>query len=182
MLGADWVREAVNLEVRAGTGVDVVGDGHELPFLDGSMDAVVAQAVLEHVENPRAVVAEAMRVLRPGGLVYAEIPFLQCYHPHPTDYTRLTIDGVDALFGGFDRLESGVCVGPSSMMSDMMKYYMALVGSFGSETLFHVLHRGLGWVTFPLKYLDVVLSRGPNAAYMASGFYFLGRKPSTGGR
>jgi hypothetical protein len=67
-------------------------------------------------------------------------------------------------------------------MSDKLKYYMALLGSFGSEGLFQVLHRGLGWVTFPLKYLDLILSSSPVAAYIASGFYFLGRKPPTGGR
>ncbi len=45
----------------------VVGDGYRLPFDDGSFDAVAAMDFLEHVEEPGRVIAEAARVLRPGG-------------------------------------------------------------------------------------------------------------------
>jgi 2-polyprenyl-3-methyl-5-hydroxy-6-metoxy-1,4-benzoquinol methylase len=45
-------------------------------FGDGTCDAVVVQAVLEHVLQPDVVVAEIHRVLRPDGLVYAETPFM----------------------------------------------------------------------------------------------------------
>jgi ubiquinone/menaquinone biosynthesis C-methylase UbiE len=41
--------------------------GERLPFPDGRFDAVTAWDVLEHVQDPRAVLAEIARVLRPGG-------------------------------------------------------------------------------------------------------------------
>lgn len=44
-----------------------VADAHKLPFADASFDAVFANMVLHHVEDPRAAVAEWARVLRPGG-------------------------------------------------------------------------------------------------------------------
>src|SRR5947209_6594551 len=53
-------------------GVDVVCDAHDLPFEDGSFDAVIAIAVLEHVFDPNRVESEIRRVLRMGGLVYSE--------------------------------------------------------------------------------------------------------------
>lgn len=44
-----------------------LGDATRLPFADGSFDAVCAMDLLEHVEDPAAVVREAARLLRPGG-------------------------------------------------------------------------------------------------------------------
>jgi ubiquinone/menaquinone biosynthesis C-methylase UbiE len=42
-------------------------DGRELPFPDDDFDVVVSHTVLCHVPNPQDVLAEARRVLRPGG-------------------------------------------------------------------------------------------------------------------
>ena len=47
--------------------VPVRGDVLRLPFADAVADIVVAGEVLEHVVEPLALVAEACRVLRPGG-------------------------------------------------------------------------------------------------------------------
>lgn len=44
-----------------------VGDATALPFDDGSFDVVVSNLMLHHIGNWEAAVAEAMRVLRPGG-------------------------------------------------------------------------------------------------------------------
>jgi 2-polyprenyl-6-hydroxyphenyl methylase/3-demethylubiquinone-9 3-methyltransferase len=46
------------------------GDACALPYPDASFDAVCAMDFLEHVEEPRRVVAEAARVLAPGGLFF----------------------------------------------------------------------------------------------------------------
>ena len=147
-----------------------------MPFGNGQFDAVLAQAVLEHVADPVQVVTEAWRVLRPGGYIYVEIPFLQCYHPHPTDFQRYTIEGIEWLLSRFEKMDSGVCVGPSSVLSDMLKYYLALILSFDNDRLFQLLFRGIGWLTFPLKYLDLLTVRYRNAHFIASGLYYLGRK------
>jgi ubiquinone/menaquinone biosynthesis C-methylase UbiE len=44
--------------------------GEELPLEDGSMDVVISLQVLEHVQDPRQVIAEVYRVLKPGGHFY----------------------------------------------------------------------------------------------------------------
>lgn len=54
----------------------VQGDGAELPFGDGTFAAVVASWISTDVDDFPAVVAEAARVLEPGGV------FL-CYGAHP---------------------------------------------------------------------------------------------------
>lgn len=49
-------------------------DGERLPFDAGSFDAVVAFQVIEHVEDDAGFVAEAHRVLRPGGVLLVTTP------------------------------------------------------------------------------------------------------------
>jgi SAM-dependent methyltransferase len=52
----------------------VNGDAEQLPFADGSADRVSFIEVLEHVDDPRSVVSEGCRVLRPGGVIVAAVP------------------------------------------------------------------------------------------------------------
>jgi 2-polyprenyl-6-hydroxyphenyl methylase/3-demethylubiquinone-9 3-methyltransferase len=65
-VGVDLSERALN--VAASHGVEPVrADAAALPFADAAFDVVVAGEVLEHVEDLDRVVAEALRVLRPGG-------------------------------------------------------------------------------------------------------------------
>lgn len=47
----------------------VVGDGHQLPFADGTFDAVTISFGLRNVADSPRVLAEMLRVTRPGGLL-----------------------------------------------------------------------------------------------------------------
>jgi 2-polyprenyl-6-hydroxyphenyl methylase/3-demethylubiquinone-9 3-methyltransferase len=65
-VGLDLQRPGLEL-ARAHGVTGVQGDATRLPFADERFDVVVAGEVLEHVPDAMAVVAEACRVLRPGG-------------------------------------------------------------------------------------------------------------------
>ncbi len=58
--------------------VHIYGGG-DWPIKDDSYDAVVADFVLEHLANPAKTVAEAFRVLRPGGMFIFRTPNLWHY-------------------------------------------------------------------------------------------------------
>ena len=51
----------------------LLGDARTLPFADASFDVVLSGGLLEHFRDARPVVAEMARILRPGGLFYADI-------------------------------------------------------------------------------------------------------------
>ena len=59
---------------RAGLrGAVLFGDARGLPFPNGSFDLVLSGGLLEHFRDPLPVLTEMTRVLRPGGLLYADI-------------------------------------------------------------------------------------------------------------
>jgi len=76
---------------------DVWGRAERLPFAEGSFDTVVSFQVLEHLREPWTVVAEAARVLRPGGCLI--LTTVQHYHVHgePNDFFRFTRHGLASL-------------------------------------------------------------------------------------
>lgn len=59
------------------------GDIFDLPFEDASFDAVFIHAVLQHLHDPAAAVAEAYRVLAPGGLIAIGDADLEGFLIHP---------------------------------------------------------------------------------------------------
>jgi len=61
-----------------------------LPFRPGAFDGVICSELLEHVPDPRVVLGEAHRVLRPHGRLLVCIPFLSRIHGDPHDYGRYT--------------------------------------------------------------------------------------------
>ena len=52
----------------------VLADAERLPFIDGSLDVVRAKEIIEHLPNPRIMLAEIHRALRPGGLFLSRVP------------------------------------------------------------------------------------------------------------
>ena len=123
----------VNLDITPRSTADVVGDAQQLPFADGAFDGIICQAVLEHVARPQKVIAEMYRVLRCGGILYIEVPFLQGYHPSPRDFFRYTLEGLEELLPDFTKVESGVCVGPASTVCWIAREFLSGLLSGFSE-------------------------------------------------
>ncbi len=87
---------------------DIIGDIHDLPFPDNSLDALLCIYVLEHVEEPQKAVKEMYRALEPGGYCFIQIPFIFYYHPmngYYKDFYRFTRDGLEYLLRDFSSVE-----------------------------------------------------------------------------
>jgi len=93
---------------RGGERPRVYCSGYQLPFADGSLGGVTALMVLEHVERPAQVLAEAYRVLAPGGQILVSVPFAFPVHGYPFDFRRWTARGIEEELkgAGFTPLET----------------------------------------------------------------------------
>lgn len=149
--------------------VQFVADAHAIPLASESVDGVIVQAVLEHVLEPQRVVAEIYRVLKPGGLVYAETPFLQQVHEGPYDFTRFTQNGHRWLFRQFEELGSASLGGPGTQLLWTIDYLVR--GLFRSRAAGKAAKLAFAWV----QLLDLLVPER-YAVDTASGFFFLGRK------
>ena len=157
------------------TQADIRADACSLPVKTGSVDLALCIAVLEHLPEPAAAVAEIARILKPNGEVYIEIPFLQPYHESPGDYFRATRQGLEYWCRDFQKVGSGVCVGPGSAVAWLEIEYVKLW--FGRIPILGLLAELLFRACFlPLKFLDQFLIGNPEAHITASAIYFHGKK------
>lgn len=174
----DYGPHVLNLDLEPLSGVNVIGVAERLPFADDSCDGVILQAVLEHVVDENDTLAESFRVLRPGGRLLVEIPFIQGDHPSPGDYRRYTEQGLRQIVErhGFRVEGSGVAVGPASALAWVLAEFLALLVSVRSRRLYRLALLGTTFVAWPLKFLDRVLDRHPMAHVIASGVWVVGTK------
>ncbi|MBU0648609.1 class I SAM-dependent methyltransferase [Patescibacteria group bacterium] len=106
----DWFKNSVykTMDYDTKYNPDIVGDIHNIPLEDGSVDAIICKAVLEHVEAPHQAVQEMYRVLRSGGKILVYVPSIYPYHankPSYSDYWRFFDDTLRVLFKDFINVE-----------------------------------------------------------------------------
>jgi ubiquinone/menaquinone biosynthesis C-methylase UbiE len=157
--------------------VDVFCDLCSLPMRNDQVDLIFSSSVLEHVHDPEQAIREMYRVIKPGGYVYAEIPFMRAFHLAPVDYQRYTLPGLEALFSryGFSLIEKGICSGPfTAIVLHVIDFwrsalsfnrYIQIAGLLFLRLLLH-----------PLKYLDRLCESSSWAEFTACNFYYLGCK------
>jgi SAM-dependent methyltransferase len=87
----------VNYDVSSKIPGAVLGPLSRTPFGDQEFDAILCNAVLEHVPGIDTVMRELVRILKRGGHLVVAVPFLQPYHPDPTDFRRYTRAGLEEL-------------------------------------------------------------------------------------
>jgi SAM-dependent methyltransferase len=164
----------INVDPSPNSTASVFCDAHDLPFQDGSVDAVVAQAVLEHVADPWRCVEEIHRVLKPNGIVYAETPFMQQVHLHGFDFTRFSHMGHQRLFRRFAEIESGAVAGPGTALSWAWRYFLA---SWTRSPRLGKALALLGRITaFLFELTDHIAGQRPGALDGASCVFFLGTR------
>lgn len=172
LLADDPQIQLIETDVSLGPRASIICDGHDLPFANASFDAVIIQAVLEHVTDPIRCIEEIKRVLRPDGLVYSDTPFMQQIHGREYDFSRFTRLGHRRLFRDFSEIESGISCGPGTALAWSIQYFGL---SFFRGRRARAMVNGFARLFFFwLKYFDSYLAKREPALDAASAFYFLG--------
>lgn len=159
--------QIVNVDLFAFPHVDLVADIAHTPLQDGVADAVILDSVIEHVPDPAAVAAEALRILKPGGTLFCNCPFILPYHGYPAHYANFTRDGLQHLFRSFSACTVKPTFGPMTAWVNFTTEAIAIMTT-GDNKSAYVIVKGLALLPiFWLKYLDKLFVRSPNAHRIA---------------
>ena len=97
------------IDFQEAPGVDIVlTDPYTLPLPDNSVDIVLSSSCLEHSEFFWLTFDEMVRVAKPDGLIYLNVPSEGHYHAYPVDCYRFQIDASMALMRWSQRQGSTV--------------------------------------------------------------------------
>jgi SAM-dependent methyltransferase len=168
----------VNLDLVGGETIDVCAAAEHLPFPDEVFDLVLSQEVLEHVRAPFQAMSEMKRVLKKGGVLYCQVPFIIGYHPGPTDFWRFTREGIQEMTekAGLTCEELRVAVGPGTGFYRVLVEFLALIAARFWGKLYFPVKGACALSFYPLKWLDPLLEGSPQRDRIAGGYLVIGRR------
>lgn len=143
-------KKYINLEIKKGIGVDLVGSVYDIPLPNASVDIVTLFMVLEHLSEPKAALTEVARVLKKGG--YVAITTVQYWHTHnhPSDYLRYTKAGLEYYCkeAGFKIIDIWSQGGPFLVIFHAMELNMTGNWRTIFSILFYRLFDWLDWIVY----------------------------------
>jgi len=110
-ISEDNYDDFINMDLGNYEPVHIVADLAKTPLVNGSVELVVSNSVIEHIYDYQAVMDEVSRILKSGGYFYLCVPNA-CLRHHKYDYHRWTTPGLHKLFDKrFEIIDSGACRG-----------------------------------------------------------------------
>ncbi|MCL4694124.1 MAG: methyltransferase domain-containing protein [Candidatus Hydrogenedentes bacterium] len=125
-----------------------LGDSCRLPFRNGAFDVVVASHIIEHLDDPSAMLHEIDRVLRPGGVLRISCP-TTTHGMRVCRWLGLHVDPDDHKVDGYD-VDALAALLPPGMRVKRVTYQ----GRFFESNLAdaqHLLSRRLGLRANPVE-------------------------------
>ncbi|MPN06541.1 hypothetical protein SDC9_153797 [bioreactor metagenome] len=125
----------IGCDISPGLHTDVLlADGGVVPLDAGSVGCVTSFQVLEHIWDIDAYLGECRRLLSDDGLLILSTHGSWLYHPHPTDFRRWTLDGLQRELSsrGFSVISTWSIVGPLAWTTQFRTLgYHNLLGYLG---------------------------------------------------
>lgn len=157
---------------------DILADLNEaLPIPNQTADTVLSLSVMEHLREPQTFLNEAHRILKPGGTMVLQVPFMWWVHEAPHDYFRYTQYGLHYMFkkAGFENIEVHPQTGFWVMWTLKFNYQSSRLvrGPWPVKKLVALLLRGL-W-TINQRVAPALDKHWPSEGETA-GYFVLARK------
>jgi SAM-dependent methyltransferase len=170
----------INFDLARTSAVQIVGNALRLPFADGLFDLVISQEAVEHVPDPFQAVREMARVLRPGGRLYLQAPFIIGYHPGPEDYWRFTRAGMRELLdqAGLACEAMNCAVGAGTGWYRITVEFLAGVAAAIWPRLYIPVKALCSVGLYPLKWMDGITMSGAQSDRIPGGYYAVGIRRS----
>ncbi|XOV86715.1 MAG: class I SAM-dependent methyltransferase [Pseudomonadota bacterium] len=172
-IGVDWENSQHT------QGADIAADLNQpLPIPDKSADLVVSISVLEHLYDPAMMLREAFRILKPGGRLLLQVPFMWQVHEAPHDYYRFTRFGLLHLLetAGFDAIDIRPTTGFWGMWTLKLNYQLRRLVR-GPAPVRWVLGLFFGLCFWLNQHLARVLDRFWQAGNETAGYVVIANRP-----
>ena len=155
---------------------DYISDVCDVSLPDQSVDMIIATGLIEHLDSVDDFMKECDRLLKVGGTLHIEVPFLQQYHDDPIDVRRYTVPGLKRYMGhyGFESNSSGFHIGPSVTIATLNAYYAAMLfegSSLPAKVMSNAAFLLTSLIWKPFTYLDWFLKKKKSAHRLAFGSY-----------
>lgn len=184
-IAADY--EVTNLKHGRKPDIYITDAGLDLP--ESSVDCILLTEVLEHLYEPKIVLQDLYRVLKPGGLILGTVPFAVQEHEQPYDFHRYTYFGLEKMF-----LDAGYKIIHLEYVGDMIGVGLSVAGRIAALFLKGLRKYHLGWLASVLNvilkvpeygyyYLSKSVFNPQKINYLRSfplGFTFMLEKPVQG--
>lgn len=162
----------VNIDIQEKPNVDVVCDLHALPTSLGQFDAIICNAVLQYCHTPPQAISELYRVLKPGGYLFVDTPWIQPYANDTPDKFRFSQDALKMLFANFEIIQTGSSIRSGSAF--LLHGQRIARNLTKNKYLNFGLAKLVTLMLFPCRWVKTA-----DESRTAGAFYIICRKPAT---
>lgn len=159
----------VNIDIQSKKNVDFVCDIHELPDSLGEFDAIICNAVLQYCHSPKTVAKQFYRILKPGGYLFVDAPWVQPFCPDTPDRFRFSEDALREIFSDFQITTIGPSIRSGSAFA-MLGVHIAQ-NLTRNKYLNYALSNIASLIVFPLRWIKTV-----DESKTAGAFYLICQK------